>query len=95
MERSQLPVHRQIRAGSERRLQCEHTHPETTALSEAHAFVFSALDFAKPKMPHKLEQARTIVTQGFSNMHQPVLSAMFSSWNQTPLFPAANRELNV
>lgn len=59
-----------------------------TLLCEAPGFAFSAPDFAKPKMLHKLEEARTIVMQGFSNMHQPFISTMLSSWNQ-------NRELSV
>lgn len=62
-----------------------------TPLCEAPGFAFSDLDFAKPKMSHKLEVARTSVIQGFSNMHQPCIRTMLTSWNRTPLFPAANK----
>lgn len=54
-------------------------------------FAFSVLDFAKPKMPHKLEEARTSVIQGFSDVHQPFIRTMLGSWIWTLLFPAASK----
>lgn len=90
-ERSQLPVLGQIRADSGRR----YTGWAHRSRDKHLLFAFSTLDFAKPKMPQKLEKARISVIQGFSDMHQPFIRPCWATGNEPYFFQQPVRELSV